>query len=473
MDAFKSKLRELFGIDIRSLALFRIGVALVFLGDLLVRFQDITAHYTDEGVLPRGVLIENILDTWKISLHLINGTWEYQLVLFFFGALFGIALLVGYWTRLATLLTWLFIISIQTRNPIILQGGDDVLRLLLFWGLFLPMGSYWSIDSLLSKKSAPTNQIVSIGTCALLLQICLIYWFSAILKSDPVWRQDGTAVWYSLSIGLFSTSLGTMLLQYPTFLKGITFSTLYLEAFGPFFAFSPIWTGPLRFATAMAFIFFHMMGLNFAMELALFPYICAVAWIVFIPGWFWDKVLKRETLWVIPWRASWLSSGLAAFFLVNVLVLNLNTIDVRTPFYPSFLYNLDYLTGLDQYWGMFAPYPMKEDAWYVIPGKLRDGTEVNLFTGGGPVVWEKPPLLSAMYANDRWRSFMINLITDEDNDVLTLHYARYLCKTWNNSHFDDKQLMTFNIYLMLKINDVENPNAPYEKTLVWQHQCFD
>ena len=34
----------------------------------------------------------------------------------------------------------------ESRNPIILHGGDIVLRMMLFWSLFLPLGARWSAD---------------------------------------------------------------------------------------------------------------------------------------------------------------------------------------------------------------------------------------------------------------------------------------------------------------------------------------
>lgn len=42
-------LSQLFGLDYRSLALFRIALALVIIGDVLDRSHDLGAHYTDEG----------------------------------------------------------------------------------------------------------------------------------------------------------------------------------------------------------------------------------------------------------------------------------------------------------------------------------------------------------------------------------------------------------------------------------------
>lgn len=45
-------------------------------------------------------------------------------------AVSAMALIWGYDTRLATFLSWYLLISLHTRNPIILHDGDTVLRLL-------------------------------------------------------------------------------------------------------------------------------------------------------------------------------------------------------------------------------------------------------------------------------------------------------------------------------------------------------
>ena len=126
------KLKDLFGIDLRSLALFRIGLALILLVDLGLRMQDLSAHYSDEGVMPRVDLIRQYLDPWHFSFHLMNGTWEFQLVLFIVQWVFAVSLLLGYQTRLSTVVSWILLISLQTRNPLINHGGDTVFRLLFF-----------------------------------------------------------------------------------------------------------------------------------------------------------------------------------------------------------------------------------------------------------------------------------------------------------------------------------------------------
>ena len=55
---FQDKLRlnsayEIIGIDYRALALLRVVLALIVIIDLCMRANDLTAHYTDSGVLQR------------------------------------------------------------------------------------------------------------------------------------------------------------------------------------------------------------------------------------------------------------------------------------------------------------------------------------------------------------------------------------------------------------------------------------
>src|SRR3546814_10278668 len=63
------------GIDLRTLALFRIVLGLVLLWCVLSCFRDLTAFWTDSGVMPRAWMIESD-SRWRLSLYLINGqTW--------------------------------------------------------------------------------------------------------------------------------------------------------------------------------------------------------------------------------------------------------------------------------------------------------------------------------------------------------------------------------------------------------------
>ena len=58
--------QQLFGIDLRSLAIFRIGIAAIVVIDLICRAADLEAHYTDVGVLPVDAVTEYALEWWAL-----------------------------------------------------------------------------------------------------------------------------------------------------------------------------------------------------------------------------------------------------------------------------------------------------------------------------------------------------------------------------------------------------------------------
>ena len=135
---WKLKAQELFGIDLCSLAIFRISIALIIIVDLIVRASDLESHYTDRGVLPIDRVIEHS-PKWRVSVHLLNGSIEFQAALFIIAGLFAVALLLGYHTRFVTPVVWFLTISLNSRNWLLMQGGDYILCLLLFWSMFLPL----------------------------------------------------------------------------------------------------------------------------------------------------------------------------------------------------------------------------------------------------------------------------------------------------------------------------------------------
>ncbi|MEA2292436.1 MAG: hypothetical protein QOE86_75, partial [Solirubrobacteraceae bacterium] len=299
--------RDAFAADLRSLAAFRIVLGLLVLVDLADRARNLTAHYTDAGVLPRADLLANreILDSSFFSLNLISGGASVQAALFAIAALAALALLVGYATRLMTLIVWLLVVSIEWRNPLIGGGGEILLRLLLFWGMFLPLGAVWSIDRLRQRGAPPPSpRLVSVPAAALFLQIAFVYWFAFMLKSGPEWKWDGTALARALTLEQFAKPAATFLLGFPALLTVLTFGVLALEGLGPFLLFSPFRTGTFRTLAVALFMGFHL-GIWLTLGMGIFPAVAGLAMVCFLPPGFWDRVerLARGRLRV-PARSS-------------------------------------------------------------------------------------------------------------------------------------------------------------------------
>src|SRR5919107_3408367 len=90
-----AKVVEIFGADLRSLATFRIVLALLALSDLIIRATDLTAHYTDAGVMSRVDLLQQVLSPFAFSLDLLNGGYTFQALLFGVAMLAALGMLVG------------------------------------------------------------------------------------------------------------------------------------------------------------------------------------------------------------------------------------------------------------------------------------------------------------------------------------------------------------------------------------------
>lgn len=289
-----SKVEEVFGFDLRSLAVFRVGLALVILADLLIRFGDVTAHYSDRGVLPRPALAQ-LLPQGYWSVNLISSHPWVQVLLFVLAILSTLALLVGYRTRLATLVTWVMVISLHNRNPALIFAADDVLRALLFWAMFLPLGACYSVDSALNSSPQPLpKRVVSGATFALMVQIAYIYMWSAAFKTkSELWWPDGDAVYYALSFDQYGTAFGQFLLSLPPgFLKLLTLTALWFEWLGPLLVFIPFRNSFFRCVAIISFILLHI-GFGLCFELGIFPFLSISSWLVFIPSNVWDWAAQR------------------------------------------------------------------------------------------------------------------------------------------------------------------------------------
>src|SRR5581483_3489812 len=150
----KQILTSIFTLDLRSLAVLRIGTGILLLSDFILYSRDLGAFFTDNGVLPHQFALNRLLP-WSYSIHALNGSFAFEIVLFLISVFFAGMLIVGYKTRVATIVSWILLISVQNRIPIIGAGDDLLLRMILFWGIFLPWNAVYSVDSFRKKIVVP------------------------------------------------------------------------------------------------------------------------------------------------------------------------------------------------------------------------------------------------------------------------------------------------------------------------------
>jgi predicted DCC family thiol-disulfide oxidoreductase YuxK len=586
-------------IDLRGLAFFRMAFGALIFYLLLARLPELRTFYTDWGTLPREVLLQKHFNQWSWSLYLITGNIVLVGLLFALHFLINFLFFLGIQTRLMTFLNWVFLFSLFQRHVMVLHGGDDLLKLMLFMSIFLPLGAKYSVDSfLLNKDERPSVNIhFSLATFGFILQLLCMYFFTGLLKDSPVYTEEGTAIWYTLQLERFITPFGAMFKSFPpsaTYL--LTKSIFYMECIFPFIFLIPWKNNFFRYLTIFTFISFHL-GLSLFMYLDYFPYVCIACWITLLPQNFWDhlefklkkplpksitifydnecnfcrkisrviqgafflpydslkeiqsediptKLMSENNSWVIKSDDHYftkyagfhellinspinrilipgliskliLKIGLGDFlyrfvsnkrsffsrisrkiagvksslnqsvptkiFMVMILstivytnILTLVPDDDKKPI-PATIFAFRTILGLHQYWGLFAPSPMRDDGWLTIEGTLFNEKIIDIWKNGAPISDKKPISVYKNTKGTMWNKYILNL-WDAKNFDERLYFGRYICRLWNDAHPNEgEQVSTFTIYYYLE----KTPDAfskekeTVEKVSFWTHDCWN
>lgn len=285
--------KSLFKLDLRSLALARVLLGVLVFFDIGRRIKDIDAFFTDSGILPRWTLLEQFELNWRMSILSLNGSYTFALFVAMAGMLAAITFSLGWRTRISNAIIWITIISFQARFPeASTSGGDMLLRIFLFWSLFLPMSARYSVDRAISEIEYKDNEYFSVWSAIWIVQIMLLYIFTFFYKWTPVYHTSFEAVWFMLQLDIFTTSIGKWLGQFYTVTKLLSFSAYALEIIGPLLLLIPFRRDLFRGIAVIAFWSFHS-GIGLTLHLGNFVPICLIIWVGLIPTSWWNYLGRR------------------------------------------------------------------------------------------------------------------------------------------------------------------------------------
>lgn len=471
------------GVDVRALAALRIALGLLLLVDLALRARHLTAFYTDDGVLPRATLV-SFYPGAGFSLHALSGAAWVQALLFLVAGVAALALLAGYRTTVATAVSLLLLASLHARNPLVLNGGDTLLRRLLFWGVFVPLGGRWSLDG--SRWPDGRSTVATVATAALLVQVVLVYTVTGLFKLDSARWLGGTQLQYVLRIDQLTHLLGDALVGQAVLLRGLAWLWLAMVLSSVLLI---VLTGRRRVALVALFAAMHV-GMLLTIRLGVFPLVSLAALLPFLPAAVWDRVetagvnrlrragtIYRRTvggtalekrrspvrLWTgrrpavrYPpsggrWGAGDLTtrrggSTLVAVLLAGALVWNAMALGVvATPEAVASVRDPG-----EHAWDMFAG-GSRPDGWFVAPARLESGDRVDLYRRSA-VDWEPPPDLTTTFPSARWLRYSVALLS---TSALREPFAAYLCRRWNRGHADEAT--SVDVYFMQRTVRLDRP----------------
>lgn len=441
----ESAVRARLGIDRRALAAFRIALGCILLLDLALRARNLTAFYTDAGVLPRAALATASPLAARLSLHALSGaTWAVG-GLFVVAGVAAVALAVGYRTRLATAVSLLLLASLQARNPFVLNAGDTLLWQLVGAGLLCPLGARWSVDAVRRRGAFPDSsragreaagRFFGPASALLLAVTVVVYVANAVEKFRGTAWLEGAAVERVFRLTYLHGPLGGYLPEVPALLSAATYGWVALLVASPLLVAS---AGRLRAALAGSLLAAHL-SMALTLQIGVFPLISAAALLPVFPPFVWDRVEgavgpaaertraaagpafgRSRRAVELPDRATAerVAAVVALVFLASLLAWNgmtLGLVDAPEPVATA-------ADPTDYGWKMFAPDPPTVDALLLATATTADGERVDALYGD-PVAADRPPSDARAYPTARWRKYMTLLAAAESPervDALLAH----------------------------------------------------
>lgn len=483
-----SYLRSCVTVDTRSLAAFRVVVGGLAFVDVLLRSRNFTFFYTDAGVAPQS-LARSATPDYAFSIYYAT-TDPYLIAgLFVLQALIALQLIVGYRTRIATILTFLFVVSLDHHNPFITSYADTLFRLLLFWGIFLPLGERFSVDAV-HRDRDPRAQFFGAASVLILLQMVVMYLVNGLHKTQSDLWTSGEATPLIMGIDEITFLLGDFTREFPTLLQVGGLTWYYLLLASPLLL---LLRGRLRMPHVVLLMGGHA---TFAVTVRIgqFAYVAIAGLVLFVQTPVWEaarRILERASVDVDELYAS-LAPGLARYagavpdyridsewfdrkkadaydFTVTALVVAIVLIllvggfqfgsavadgaspgeGIETAYDDNEaldqVNDAKVLLGVDQpVWSVFAPHPRTTDRYYVFAAETTTGEHYDAYNDR-ELTYERPgEQLQEQYGTYRERFYMNSVRRSGQDGSVAVELGDYLCRNWTTE--DGEELVRLNMY---------------------------
>jgi hypothetical protein len=467
--------------DSRPIALFRVLLSLLLLKDAVYHVFVAGWFYSDSGVVPRQALWDGLAHEVRFSIMDLLST-EWMAIAFFLGwVAVLVGLLTGHRARLMACLNFVLILSIHERNVYVLTGADTVMRVFSFWLIFAPLNEYYAIDRIRIEKTFLSH---TLPIFILRLQFVLIYVFTGYLKLiEGIWTR-GEALGYVLQLESLLLPPGKLLqLHAPNgLLTLMTYLVLLTELALPFLLFLPF--ARVRLIGIVAGALLHT-GIALTLAIPDFSLMMLAGYALFFdPKWI-DRVERQgKRIWSPASRMNENSAPgkQPRWKFLNILLLPLMVLVVwwnidatreyrhtAVPAMPLSLKNVIWISGLWQYWDLFAPVPYQIDGRTVVEGRFENGTAYDLFNNLPLNVPVSPIQMGPLM---RWKKFEEVMFNNGYPQILS-RWAEYYCNRFNSGAISGTRLSEVTIrYVYRRSHLPGQPQNELQSEPLWIHSCL-
>lgn len=187
---------------------------------------------------PNGWLAQDAVRSYQNSHY----TWSYLWLFQSSAALWTVhvialaimaCFMIGLFTRVTSVLTYLIAVSYVNRVPGALFGLDQINVMLAMYLMLGPSGARYSVDSWLANRGraggVEPSVTANISMRLIQLHMCVIYFFAGISKlQGPAW-WDGSAMWGAVGNLEYQSYDMTWLARWPLLVAAMTHITVLWE----------------------------------------------------------------------------------------------------------------------------------------------------------------------------------------------------------------------------------------------------
>jgi hypothetical protein len=496
-------------IDSRTLAMFRIAAGLLILADVLARSSTFRFFYSEGGVVPQELAESRTIDN-AFSFFFYTQDDIVIALLFLIHAIVAIQLIIGYKTRFATILSFLFVISLDHHNPLVLSHADTLFRLLMFWAMFIPLGERWSVDAMQRERPARTS-VASIGTAAILLQMIYMYTVNGVHKlHGELWvSRDATPLIFGLDDMTYF--LAEPLRQFPALLEILGTVWFLLILFSLLLLFL---RGRARVIHALLLFGAHF-SFAVTVRIGAFGWVGMAGVLLFLPAAFWEdlqRIATRLNLWerlVIPVHDKLLDFGDRAarslptfrfdprippavrdgaydvgmtFLIMSMFIFptihflaEQDVIDwQRSALEERIDETFRIVAAQQSQWTVFAPTPRTTDRYYVFAARTADGELLDVYNDR-PFTFDRPyDALQNIYGNYRERFYMNSVRRAGQTGTPPAYLADWHCREYADRGIELTHINMYAINERVTLDTIDDHQSRERwGELMSTHACGD
>jgi len=422
------------GLSSRSVVMYRRALALLLVLDTLDRMRTLRFLYSDEGSLPRWAVLPPLAEAPLLRLVCVHGWsgwlgWQRALSAVQLACALGFGF--GFAPRACGLSAWLLHVSVSLRNPSLIYILDRYIHVLLVCALCLPSKQLAEVTA---GERARTCFVCSPASLMMAVQLVAIYADAGLGKlRDPegAWQLDAQVP--ALDTYLRHTPAGALVRQ----LLGVRL----LRLAGPLTAYTELLAAPLMLCCgeARSRRLLVLVGCALHAAIALCMRNTALLSLAAVTLWlpFWDVQPPQAGA-----RAKRGSDGTSrdapgahradacAHVLVVAFALAVGLYQAHGGQGPGcggrvgsaavhrlLLHNRwNVFTGAEGY-----------VVWEIAPARLRNGSVVDLWRGGGRIAWEVPYEAAERHSG-RWRAWPYMAERSPSADAA---FWGALCREWD------------------------------------------